>query len=90
MTSDFFNYRHFTIRQSHAAMKVGTDSDLLGTLAKGGRTILDIGTGTGIIALMLAQRFPQSTITAIEIDSNAVEDARYNFLHSPWSDKITL
>ena len=90
MTSDFFNYQHFTIRQSHAAMKVGTDSDLLGTLAKGGRTILDIGTGTGIIALMLAQRFPQSTITAIEIDSNAVEDARYNFLHSPWSDKITL
>ena len=90
MTSDFFNYQHFTIRQSHAAMKVGTDSDLLGTLAKGGRTVLDIGTGTGIIALMLAQRFPQSTITAIEIDSNAVEDARYNFLHSPWSDKITL
>lgn len=90
MASDFFNYQQFTIRQSHAAMKVGTDSDLLGTLAAGGRTILDIGTGTGVIALMLAQRFPESQITAIEIDRNAVEDAQYNFQHAPWNNRITL
>ena len=90
MASDFFNYQQFTIRQSHAAMKVGTDSDLLGTLATGGRTILDIGTGTGIISLMLAQRYPESKITAIEIDADAVEDAQYNFSHSPLGDRISL
>jgi len=71
-------------------MKVGTDSDLLGTMARGGCRILDIGTGTGIIALMLAQRYPEAQLTAIEIDDNAVIDATTNFAASPWSDRITL
>lgn len=90
MASDFFNFQQFTIRQSHAAMKVGTDSDLLGALCAGGSTILDIGTGTGVLSLMMAQRFPQAHITAIEIDGNAVIDAAYNFEHSSWKDRITL
>ncbi len=90
MASDFFNFQQFTIRQSHAAMKVGTDSDLLGALCAGGRSILDIGTGTGVLSLMMAQRFPEAQITAIEIDDDAVIDAAYNFEQSCWKDRITL
>lgn len=71
-------------------MKVGTDSDLLGTLAAGGREILDIGTGTGVLSLMMAQRFPEARITAVEIDDNAVLDARTNFEASRFSERITL
>lgn len=90
MASDFFNFQQFVIRQSHAAMKVGTDSDLLGALCAGGNRILDIGTGTGVLSLMLAQRFAQAQITAIEIDENAVIDAQYNFEQSKWADRIKL
>lgn len=88
--NDIFKYKQFTILQTHAGMKVGTDSDLLGTLAAGGTRILDIGTGTGIISLMLAQRFPEAQITAVEIDDNAVMDAKVNFANSPFADRITL
>lgn len=87
---DFFQYKQFTIDQRHAAMKVGTDCDLLGTLADGGSRILDIGTGTGVLSLMMAQRFPESHITAIEIDDNAVVDASANFAASPFADRINL
>lgn len=90
MACDFFNFQQFTIRQTHAAMKVGTDSDLLGALCAGGRRILDIGTGTGVLSLMLAQRFAEAEITAIEIDENAVIDARFNFEQSRWADRIRL
>lgn len=85
-----FKYRQFTVRQDNAAMKVGTDSDLLGTLAEGGSRILDIGTGTGIIALMMAQRCPEAQVVAIEIDENAVKDACENFRSSPFADRIVL
>lgn len=71
-------------------MKVGTDSDLLGALCAEGSRILDIGTGTGVLALMLAQRCPEAQITAIEIDQDAVTDARLNFALSPWSGRIRL
>lgn len=87
---NIFHYQQFDILQDHAAMKVGTDSDLLGTLAAGGNRILDIGTGTGIIALMMAQRFPEAQLTAVEIDDNAVLDARVNFESSPFSERISL
>lgn len=90
MACDFFNFQQFTIRQTHAAMKVGTDSDLLGALCAGGRAVLDIGTGTGVLSLMLAQRFPEARITAIEIDENAVLDAAYNFEQSKWADRLAL
>ena len=76
-------------------MKVGTDGVLLGAWAmleeqgaaqtrKAIGEVLDIGTGSGLVALMLAQRFPQAEIDAIDIESSAVEQARYNFLQSPW------
>lgn len=71
-------------------MKVGTDSDLLGALASGGRYILDIGTGTGVLALMMAQRFADAQVTAVEIDDDAVLDAQRNFAESPFADRITL
>ena len=89
-SKNLFRYKKFDIVQEHAAMKVGTDSDLLGTLAAGGKDILDIGTGTGIISLMMAQRFPEAKITAIDIDDNAILDATVNFANSPFADRLTL
>lgn len=71
-------------------MKVGTDSDLLGTLGEGGHRILDIGTGTGVLSLMMAQRYPEAKITAVEIDDNAVLDAQRNFAESKFADRIVL
>ncbi len=85
-----FKFQQFTITQEHAAMKVGTDSDLLGTLGAGGQRILDIGTGTGVLSLMMAQRYPEAWITAVEIDDNAVLDARKNFVESKFAERITL
>lgn len=85
-----FEYKKFSIQQDHAAMKVGTDADLLGTLSAGGNNILDIGTGTGVLSLMLAQRCPDARITAIEIDENAILDAEINFKNSVFADRINL
>ena len=90
MKKKLFRLKQFTIDQTHASMKVGTDSDLLGAMAHGGKNILDIGTGTGILTLMMAQRFPQARFTAVEIDDNAVIDAHTNFSSSTWSERITL
>lgn len=88
--NEVFQYKQFTVCQKHAAMKVGTDADLLGTLAAGGTHILDIGTGTGIISLMMAQRFPDATIEAIDIDDNAIIDATENFANSPFASRLSL
>jgi tRNA1Val (adenine37-N6)-methyltransferase len=73
-------------------MKVGTDGTLLGAWADvtNAKRILDIGTGTGLIALMLAQRSVNAKIEAIEVDSAAMEDAEENFANSPWSNRLTL
>lgn len=90
MSNDFFQFKEFTIHQRRAAMKVGTDGVLLGTMAEGGKQILDIGTGTGIISLMMAQRYPDAQFTAVEIDDNAYLDAQENFAASSFSDRITL
>lgn len=89
-SKDFFEFKQFTIDQRNAGMKVGTDCDLLGTLADGGKRILDIGTGTGVLSLMMAQRFPEAQITAIEIDDNAVIDATANFSASKFGERITI
>lgn len=90
MSSNIFQFQQFTICQDHAAMKVGTDSDLLGTLGEGGQRILDVGTGTGVLSLMFAQRYPEAQITAVEIDDNAILDASRNFAESKFADRITL
>lgn len=85
-----FTLKNFHITQEHSAMKVGTDGILLGAWAQGGARILDIGTGTGLLALMMAQRFPNAYIDAIEIDAKALEDATSNTLLSPFNNRISL
>ena len=71
-------------------MKVGTDGVLLGAWAHGGRRLLDAGTGTGVIALMLAQRFAEGQVTAIDIDEGAVRQATENVGKSPFADRVTV
>lgn len=87
-----FRFKQFTIEQSRAPMKVGTDGVLLGAWAgtTAPKRILDIGTGTGLIALMLAQRFPEAAITAIEPNRDAHSDARLNFEKSPFAERLSL
>lgn len=87
---EYFEFKQFTVHQSNAAMKVGTDGALLGSLAEGGKRILDIGTGTGLLSLMMAQRCPEAEITAIDIDENAIIDAKRNFAESPFAEQIQL
>lgn len=90
MSDTTFQFKQFSVSQQFSAMKVGTDSDLLGALSVGGRRILDVGTGTGVLSLMLAQRYPEAQITAIEIDEDAVKDAALNFANAPFAERITL
>ena len=86
-----FRLKQFIVRQNNCAMKVGTDAILLGAWASVARpeNILDIGTGTGIIALMLGQRYPQATVDAVESDALACQQASDNFEKSPWPDRLT-
>jgi len=86
-----FRFKQFTIQQDRCAMKVGTDGVLLGawtSLKTQPNTILDIGAGTGVIALMLAQRSTAQTIDAVEIEPNAYEQCVENFEASDWSDRL--
>lgn len=91
MPNDYFKFKQFTIHQENCAMKVGTDGVLLGAWINIGnaQTILDIGTGTGLIALMMAQR-SSSEIDAIEIDQDAAKQAYANFRGSPWSNRLNI
>ena len=68
-------------------MKVGTDGVLLGAWAEGGQRILDIGSGTGLISLMMAQRFPEAQVWGIDIDPDACMQARENVAASPFADR---
>lgn len=90
MANDYFRFKQFTISQDKCAMKVGTDGTLLGAWAQGGQKILDIGTGTGLIAIMMAQRFPEAKVTGVDIDSSAVEQAWENVRQSPFADRINI
>ena len=85
-----FQFKQFTIYQDLCAMKVGTDGVLLGAWANGGKRVLDAGTGTGIIALMMAQRYPNAVVTAIDIDEGAVKQAQQNVAQSPFAQQITV
>lgn len=87
-----FTFKQFHIDHSRCAMKVGTDGTLLGawaTMPANGR-ILDIGTGTGLIAIMAAQRTSEAKITAIDIDEDCVLQAQENIAASPWPDRIEV
>ena len=96
MGGDRFDFRQFSIRQERCTMKVGTDATLLGAWARvpascdGKPKILDIGTGTGILALMMAQRFPAAKVTAIDIDPGAAAQAADNASASPFAARIAV
>ncbi|MDO4181193.1 MAG: tRNA1(Val) (adenine(37)-N6)-methyltransferase [Bacteroidales bacterium] len=92
MPNPYFSFKQFTIHHDRCAMKVGTDGVLLGAWAdvSAARHILDIGTGTGLIALMMAQRNPDARIVGIDIDREAVEQARENIADSPWKDRVEV
>jgi len=87
-----FHFKQFSIDQSNCAMKINTDGVLLGAMvvADEPETILDIGTGTGVIALMLAQRFNKAKIDAVEIDGDAAGTAEKNFKSSPFEKRISI
>ena len=88
---NLFRFKKFSIKHHPEVMKVGTDGVLVGSLinCKNVKNILDIGTGTGLIALMLAQR-SEANIHAIDINPKAVEIARMNVHNSPWKDRIIV
>lgn len=92
MANSWFQFQEFRVEQDRCAMKISTDAVLLGALAtsESPRKILDIGTGTGVISLMLAQRFPDSRIQAVEIDPAAASQARENFEMSPFATRIEM
>jgi len=91
MANTYFQFKQFKINQEGSAMKVGTDGVLLGSWANidGANSFLDIGTGTGLIAIMLAQRTGAlSDIDAVEIDNSSYQQAVNNFRDCPWSDRM--
>jgi tRNA1Val (adenine37-N6)-methyltransferase len=86
-----FNFKQFTVQQDKCAMKIGTDGVLLGAwcpVDNNPFSVLDIGAGTGILSLMLAQRSNAEQIDALEIDEDAYEQCVENFENSPWSDRL--
>lgn len=86
-----FAFKQFIVKQDQCAMKIGTDGVLLGAWVKptvAPFNVLDIGTGTGVISLMLAQRFANAEIDAVEIDDKAYEQATENFENSDWGDRM--
>lgn len=85
-----FRFKQFEIQQDRCAMKVGTDGVLLGAWAEGGSRILDIGAGTGLISLMMAQRFPEAQVVGIDIDADACQQARENAAASPFADRVVM
>ena len=92
MPNSNFQFKQFNISQDKTAMKVGTDGVLLGTWAKlpSYGLALDVGTGTGLIALMMAQRNPILIIQALEIEGDAAAQAIQNVGNCPWSDRISV
>lgn len=87
-----FRFKQFTIQQDRTAMKVCTDACVLGAWSKieAGQRILDIGTGTGLLALMAAQRNKDAKIDAVDLDADAAQQARENVMASPFANRITV
>jgi len=86
-----FEFKEFTVQQNKTAMKIGTDAVLLGAwccVDNYPDTILDIGAGTGVISLMIAQRSDAMTIDAVEVDEDAYEQTVGNFETSDWGDRL--
>ncbi|KUJ00449.1 tRNA1(Val) (adenine(37)-N6)-methyltransferase [Vibrio sp. MEBiC08052] len=87
-----FHFKQFSVSGGECGMPVSTDGVLLGAWMNGEnlRSILDIGTGTGLLALFCAQRFPTAQITALDIDQQAIQTAIHNRDHSPWASRIKV
>ena len=85
-----FRFKQFTVQHQRSSMKVGTDAVLLGAWCElnGAQRVLDVGTGCGVIALMVAQRNADATILAIDIDPASVNEAQENFDASPWAERL--
>lgn len=95
MANTYFRFKQFTIEQDKTAMKVCTDACILGayiplTVLDSMAKILDVGTGTGLLGLMLAQRTRSDKIEAVELDKNAYQQACQNVQASPFADRITV
>ena len=90
MSSKGFTFKQFDIQHDKCAMKVGTDGVLLGAWAEGGQRILDIGTGTGLIAIMMAQRYGEASVTGVDIDHDAAIQARDNASRTPFASRISI
>src|SRR5690606_13680219 len=92
MSNTYFQFKQFIIHQERCGMKLSTDAVILGALAcgKSPKKILDVEAGTGVVALMLAQRYPEATVEAVELDESAFEQASDNAALSPWKDRILL
>ena len=90
MGNSVFIFKEFAVKQDACAMKVGTDGVLLGAWARGGSRVLDIGTGTGLIALMMAQRFPEAEIEAIDIAEAACLQAKENVANSVFARRVRV
>ncbi len=92
LPNTWFRFKQFTVHHDRCAMKVGTDAVLLGAWAniEHEETILDCGTGSGILALMAAQRNAKASITGIELDSNAANQATENCAESPFKERIVI
>lgn len=88
--SDSFTFRRFKIYQDRCAMKVGTDGVLIGAWARGGHHVLDIGCGTGLIALMMAQRYPEAVVDGVEIQPDAARQAAENVAASDFSRRVHI
>lgn len=87
-----FQFKQFSVKHEKSAMKVGTDGNLLGAWSnvEGKKRALDIGSGTGLISLMIAQRNPNLKIDGLEIDPGAIEESRENVANSPFADQIRI
>lgn len=87
-----FHFKQFSIKQEHAAMKVGTDAMLLGAHLPKGQQVraLDIGAGTGVLSLMVAQQNPESEIIALELEQGAYEEAEFNVSRSVFNKQIQV
>lgn len=92
MSESYFTFKQFSVSHSRCGMKVGTDGVLLGAWAdiENCQTILDVGTGCGLIALMVAQRNNKAFVTAIDIDVEAVKEARENAESSIFGNRIEI
>ncbi|MDE6393604.1 MAG: methyltransferase [Muribaculaceae bacterium] len=90
MRKSVFRFKLFECSHARASMKIGVDAVLIGAWADTdcARRILDVGTGCGVIALMCAQRNAVANVTAIDIDADSVDEARDNFMASPWSSRL--